>query len=244
MLQEIGGTCTMQIVIGIGVLLLAYIVGSIPFGLLIVKLKTGEDIRLVESGRTGGTNAMRVAGLGVGLLTVFMDILKSASTVWLAQALVPDAHLLHVLAPVAAIIGHNYSIFLPERNEQGKVVRLRGGAGGASAVGGAFGLWGPSILIIFPLGALFFFTVGIASITTMSVAFFAIIIFSVRAWLGLAPWTYVLYGVLAEILLIWALRPNLQNLFAGNERIVRQSLHGWIKAKREKQKPHPGNHVA
>ena len=75
----------MQIVIGIGVLLLAYIIGSIPFGLLIAKLKTGKDIRLVESGRTGGTNAMRVAGLGVGLLTVFMDILKSASTVWLAQ---------------------------------------------------------------------------------------------------------------------------------------------------------------
>jgi len=234
----------MQIVIGIGVLLLAYIIGSIPFGLLIVKLKTGKDIRTVESGRTGGTNAMRVAGLGVGLLTVFMDILKSASTVWLAQAFLPDAHLLHALAPIMAIIGHNYSIFLPERNEQGKVVRLRGGAGGASSVGGAFGLWGPSILIIVPLGALVFFTVGIASITTMSVAFFAIIIFAVRAWLGLTPWVYVLYGVLAEILLIWALRPNLKSLFAGNERIVRQSLHGWIKAKREKQEPHPGNNVA
>jgi len=234
----------MQILIAIGVLLLGYIIGSIPFGLLIVKFKTGKDVRLVESGRTGGTNAMRAAGLGAGLLTAIMDILKGASAVWLAKAIMPDAYLLHALAPVAAILGHNYSIFLPERNEQGKFVRLRGGAGGAPSVGGAFGLWGMSILIIFPLGALFFFTVGIASITTMSVALFAIIIFTVRALLGVGPWEYVLYGVLAELLLVWALRPNLQKLFAGKERVVRQSLHGWIRAKREKQEPHTSNHIA
>ena len=234
----------MQIVIGIGVLLLGYVIGSIPFGLLIVKLKTGQDIRSIESGRTGGTNALRAAGLGAGLLTAFLDILKGATAAWLARALVPDTYLLHALTPVAAIIGHNYSIFLPERNEQGRIVKLRGGAGGSPAVGGAFGLWGPSILIVFPLGALFFFTIGIASITTMSVALLAIIIFTVRAWMGVGPWAYVLYGVLAELLLIWALRPNLKKLFSGNERIVRQSLHGWIKAKRENNEPHTGNNVA
>jgi glycerol-3-phosphate acyltransferase PlsY len=231
----------MQTVMSIGVLLIAYIIGSIPFGWLIVKLKTGKDIRVIESGRTGGTNALRAAGLGAGLLTAFMDILKGAVPVWIARAVLPDVHLLHVLAPIAAIIGHNYSIFVPERNEQGRIVRLKGGAGGAPAVGGAFGLWGPSIFIIFPLGALIFFTVGIASITTMSVAFFAIIIFAIRAWLGLTPWADVLYGVLAELLLIWALRPNLKKLFAGQERIVKQSLHGWIKSKRETQQPNHGN---
>jgi glycerol-3-phosphate acyltransferase PlsY len=231
----------MQIVIGIGVLLLSYIIGAIPFGWLIVKLKTGQDIRVIESGRTGGTNAMRAAGFWAGILTALMDILKGATAVWIARAILPDAHLLHVLAPIAAIIGHNYSIFMPERNEQGRVVRLRGGAGGASAVGGAFGLWGLSIFIIVPLGALVFFTLGIASITTMSVAFFAIVIFAIRAWLGLSSWLYVLYGVLAELLLIWALRPNLKRLFSGQERIVRQSLHGWIKSKRERQQPNHGS---
>jgi len=222
-------------------MLLAYFIGSIPFGWLIVKLKTGKDIRVIESGRTGGTNALRAAGLGAGLLTAFMDILKGASAVWIAKAVIPDAHLLHVLAPIAAIIGHNYSIFVPERNEQGRIVRLKGGAGGAPAVGGAFGLWGLSILIIFPLGALIFFTLGIASITTMSVALSAIIVFGVRAWLGFSPWIDVLYGVLAELLLVWALRPNLKKLFAGEERIVRQSLHGWIRSKREAQQPNHGN---
>lgn len=231
----------MQIVIGIGVLLLSYSIGSIPFGWLIVKLKTGQDIRLIESGRTGGTNAMRAAGFWAGLLTAIMDILKGAVAVWVSKALIPDIHLLHVLAPIAAILGHNYSIFVPKRDEQGRIVGLCGGAGGAPAVGGAFGLWGPSIFIIFPLGALVFFTVGIASITTMSVAFFAVIIFTIRSWLGLTPWIDILYGVLAEFLLIWALRPNLKKLFSGQERIVRQSLHGWIKSKRETHKPNHGN---
>jgi glycerol-3-phosphate acyltransferase PlsY len=230
----------MQIVISIGVLLLSYILGSIPFGLLIVKLKTGKDIRGIESGRTGGTNAMRAAGFWAGLLTAFMDILKGATAVWIAKVFVPDLHLVHVLAPVAAIIGHNYSIFMPERNEQGRIVRLRGGAGGAPALGGAIGLWGPSIIIIFPLGAIVFFTLGIASITTMSVAFFTTVLFGVRAWLGLMPWMDVVYGLLAEFLLIWALRPNIQKLFSGKERIVRQSLHGWIKSKHDAQQPDHG----
>jgi len=231
----------MQIVISIGVFLLSYFVGSIPFGWLIVKLKTGQDIRAVESGRTGGTNALRAAGLWAGLLTVFLDILKGALAVWIAKAVLPGLHLVHVLAPIAAILGHNYSIFVPKRDEQGRIVGLRGGAGGAPAVGGAFGLWGPSIFIIPPLGALIFFTIGIASITTMSVAFFAMVIFSIRTWLGLTPWIDILYGVLAEVLLLWALRPNLKKLFSGQERIVRQSLHGWIRSKREPQQPNHSN---
>lgn len=231
----------MQIAISIGMLLLAYIIGSFPFGWLIVKLKTGKDIRVIESGRTGGTNAMRAAGFWAGLLTAIMDILKGASAVWIAQAILPEVHLLHILAPIAAILGHNYSIFVPKRNEQGRIIGLKGGAGGAPALGGAFGLWGPSIFIVFPLGALVFFTLGIASVTTMSVAFSAMVIFAVRAWLGNGPWIDVLYGVLAAILLIWALRPNLKKLFAGEERIVKQSLNGWIRAKREKQQPNHSN---
>lgn len=227
----------MEIVTSIAVLLLSYVIGSIPFGWLVVKLKTGKDIREVESGRTGGTNALRAAGFWAGLLTALLDILKGALAVWVARAILPGVHLLHVLAPVAAIVGHNYSIFVPKRNEQGRIVGLRGGAGGAPAVGGAIGLWGPSIFIIFPLGALVFFTLGIASITTMSVAFFTTILFAIRAWLGLMPWIDVAYGLLAQFLLIWALRPNIKKLFAGNERIVKQSLHGWIRSKRDPQQP-------
>ena len=223
----------MQIVFDIALILLAYVFGSIPFGLLIVKLKTGKDIREVESGRTGGTNAMRAAGFWAGFATAMLDILKGAVGVWVARWLSPDQTWVHVLAPIAAILGHNYSVFLIERDENGKIIRFRGGAGGAPSVGGAMGLWPGSILIILPLGMLTFFSIGIASITTMAVALFAIIVFAIRASQGLLPWAYVWYGVGAELLLIWALRPNLKKLFEGNERVVKYSLNGWLRARRE-----------
>jgi glycerol-3-phosphate acyltransferase PlsY len=224
----------MQTLIGIGAVLIGYVLGSIPFGLLIVKIKTGKDIREIESGRTGGTNAMRAAGFWAGLLTAIMDIMKGAAAVWIAEALVPTLEVIHLLAPVAAIIGHNYSIFLLNREEDGRL-RFHGGAGGAPALGGAVGFWPWSLPIVFILGASVFFTLGIASVTTMSVALFVTVIFAIRAYMGLMPWTDVLYGILAGGLLLWALRPNIRKLLTGNERVVKYSLNGWLRAKKEAQ---------
>src|SRR5512138_541874 len=152
----------MQTLIGIGAVILGYIIGSIPFGLLIVKMKTGKDIRTIESGRTGGTNAVRAAGFGAGLLTAILDILKGAVSVWIAEFLLPDGHLVHILAPIAAILGHNYSLFLIDRDANGKL-RFHGGAGGAPALGGAMGLWPWMFPIAFTVGAIVWFTLGIAS---------------------------------------------------------------------------------
>lgn len=227
----------MQLLIDAGLVLMGYLIGSIPSGLIIVKLKTGKDIRQVESGRTGGTNAMRAAGFWAGLLTALLDILKGATAVWLAQWLSPASNWVHTLAPIAAILGHNYSLYLPEYDEKGRFKRLRGGAGGAPALGGAIGLWIPSVLIILPLGALVFFTVGYASVTTLSVAFFAILVFALRLAMGApgASWTDVLYGVIAMALLTWALRPNIKKLLDGTERVVSISLHGRAKAKQQQR---------
>lgn len=226
----------MQYLTDAGMLLAAYLFGSIPFGLLLVKMINGKDLRAVESGRTGGTNAFRAAGFGAGLLTAILDILKSALTVWLARALTPHAWI-HVLAPVAAVIGHNHSIFLPERGADGRL-HLRGGAGGAAALGGTFGLWSPALPIMLPLGLLIWWGIGYASVTTLSIGLMTMIIFSVRAALGLAPWAYVLYGLLVELLMIWALRPNIKRLIAGTER-----RHGLPVKLREKQaRNKPSNH--
>ncbi|MRR30251.1 glycerol-3-phosphate acyltransferase, partial [bacterium] len=63
-------------------LLLAYLAGAIPFGWVVVKIASGKDIRTVESGRTGGTNAMRAAGFLAGLFTAGLDVLKGFSTYW------------------------------------------------------------------------------------------------------------------------------------------------------------------
>ena len=100
----------MQVLVDAILLLAGYVIGSIPFGLIIVKLMTGKDIRSVASGRTGGTNAMRAAGPWAGVLTAVLDILKAAATVWLAKGLTPNVWV-HTLAPIAAVIGHNYSLF-------------------------------------------------------------------------------------------------------------------------------------
>jgi glycerol-3-phosphate acyltransferase PlsY len=215
-----------------GAVVFGYILGSIPFGMLIVKMKTGRDLREIESGRTGGTNTLRAAGFWAGLLTAILDILKGAASAWIAQAVSPDNPVVHVLAPVCAIIGHNYSIFLVRRDEDGRL-RFHGGAGGAPALGGAVGLWGWMFPIAFGAGALIWFTVGIASVTTMAIGLIVTAVFAIRAYLGLQNPIDILYGVLALFLLIWSLRPNIRKLIEGRERVVSLSLNGWLRARRE-----------
>lgn len=230
----------MQYLLDAGVLLASYLIGSIPFGLIVVKIISGKDIRTVASGRTGGTNAMRAAGPWAGFLTAILDIFKSAGMVWLAQAMTANLWI-HALAPILVILGHNYSIFLIERDPRGRL-HLRGGAGGAAAGGGAFGLWPPMAFILIPAAALIWYGIGYASITTLSIGLIASAVFGVRAALGLGPWEYVVYGVLAEILMIWALRPNIRRLLNGRERRhglptqLRQRRLARVKAERKAMK--------
>lgn len=219
-----------ELLLSILVIVLSYLLGSIPFGLLVVKFATGKDIRQVESGRTGGTNALRAGGCLAGAFTTIFDFLKGMVAVLLVRLLIPPDVTwrvwIEVLAPIAAILGHNYSIFLMERNDRGQL-RLRGGAGGATTVGGAAGLWWPSALIIIPIAVGILFGIGYASVATMSMAVLAFLIFAYQAWVGALPWQYIFYGILAEIILVIALRPNIVRLMNGTERLV-----GW-RAKRK-----------
>lgn len=205
----------------LAVIVICYLIGSIPFGWIFVKIKTGKDIRDVQSGRTGGTNAMRAAGLPIGLYTAFTDIYKGTYSVQIAMTADPNNYLLHALAGVAAIIGHNYSIFLLQRSPTGRW-RLAGGAGGGTCLGGSIGLWATSGLIILPLAILIFYFVGYASVTTISVAVLSIIIFSIKAYQGVFPWEYIVFGIASLGLLLWALKRNLIALRNGTER-----LHGF-----------------
>lgn len=205
---------------------LAYLIGSIPFGYFFVKLFAGRDVREVGSGRTGGTNAMRAAGFKAGFLTTFADLFKSALSVWIAQWLLPveTQALGMALAGLAAIIGHNYSIYMG----------FKGGAGGAPCAGGALAMWPPSFLIIVPLGALILWGVGYASVATMSAAVIVTAIFVYRAYVLQAPGAevaFVGYGIGSMLLLAWALRPNFQRLLRGEERLV-----GWRAKQRSTEK--------
>ena len=209
----------MEILRILSVLLLAYLVGSIPSGWIVVKIATGKDVLKVESGRTGGTNAMRAAGFFAGLVTALLDVLKGVSTGWIVSWLMPGDVWLQVLAAVLAIIGHNYSVFLLKLDENGKL-RFRGGAGGATALGGAIALWPQAWMVILPLAVLVFLLVGYASVTTISIAASALLVFIYRAAVGTSPWVYVLYGALALAIVVIALRPNLERLKRGTERMV------------------------
>jgi glycerol-3-phosphate acyltransferase PlsY len=202
-----------------GVLALAYGLGSIPFGFLLVKLTHGIDVMEVASGRTGGTNTMRAAGFGLGFITSLLDILKSAIAVWIARYLFPTSFWFHVLVGLMAVIGHNYSVFLIKIGNEGKV-EIGGGAGGTPAVGSLVGLWWPSILILVPAGYLIVMVIGYASLATMSLPLIGSLILLIRFLYFDQPWEYVFSGLLAEIIIIWALRPNIQRLLNGTERVV------------------------
>lgn len=225
----------MQISLILAVVIIGYILGSIPPGLLVVKLRTGKDVRQIESGRTGGTNVLRAAGFWAALITVIFDIGKGFFAVWLAKYFLPELYWVHVFSGAAAILGHNHSLFLPEFDENRKLKRLRGGAGGTPALGAAIGLWGQASLIILPVGIVFFFTLGYASITTLSVATAAILVFGIR-YLN-DPLNnhleYVAFGVIALTLLSLALRPNFEKLKNGTERVIPISLHHYLKKKKE-----------
>lgn len=204
-----------------------YVLGSIPFGLLIVRKVRGRDIRHWYSGRTGGTNVGRVAGFKAGFATAVLDVLKAMGAVWLARFATGGVAGFEVAAGLAAILGHNYSIFMIHR-EEGKL-RMSGGAGGAASLGAAAGLWPPALLIILPLIPLIYFGIGYASVTTMSIAFLSAVLFLLRALLGAGPWAYFFYGVLAELIVVWALRPNIARLLKGEERLV-----GWRAQRKNK----------
>lgn len=97
-------------------LILAYLLGSIPFGHLIVKLKTGQDVRSSGSGATGATNVLRTAGKTLGILTFILDIVKGVVAVVLARWLtgVGSSNTTWVVAGAAilAIVGHIFPVWL------------------------------------------------------------------------------------------------------------------------------------
>ncbi len=224
----------MEVVTFVLCIMTSYLLGAIPFGLIIVKIGTGKDVRGVGSGRTGGTNAMRAAGVFAGFLTAFFDVLKGASTFFLVNWFSPGNAWLQVVCGLAAILGHNYSIFLIRRNEEGKL-HLTGGAGGATCLGGAIAIWPPIWSFILIIGLLVYIGIGFASVATMSIALIATGVFIYRAAMGYASWVYVVYGIAAELLLIWALRPNIKRLIDGTERSV--GIRSYIQRRKAGKRP-------
>ncbi|HBF41243.1 MAG TPA: hypothetical protein DDW19_05590 [Anaerolineaceae bacterium] len=212
--------------------LLSYLIGALPVGWIIVKVFTGRDVREVGSGRVGGTNVMRAAGFIPGLMTAALDIGKGILAGMVAVWLMPGNTWVKFVAVTLAVVGQIFSIFLVEKRADGKW-HLRGGAGGSTTLGGAIALWPGSLVILVPLVVLVYVVVGYASVTTISIAFFSLILFGCRALYGSGSWVHVLYGVLSLFIVVHALAPNIARLKAGTERVV--GLRAWLLKKKSSQ---------
>ncbi len=191
--------------------LIGYLIGSIPVGYLVIYLLKGEDIRNHGSGRTGGTNALRAGGYGAGFLTMTGDALKGYAAVMLARMILGPAALTAVVAGLAAVCGHNWSIYLG----------FKGGAGTAPNIGAAVAFWPLAALYLIPLVPLTLYLIGYASVTSLLIAALVLLTFVTRAALNADPnWWYAAYGLAAAIAVVWALRPNIKRLREGTERLV------------------------
>ena len=199
----------MSILVSIIVIISAYLLGSIPMGVLAVRATTGKDVREVGSGRIGGTNVLRAAGPWVALASGLGDGAKGLLAVLLARAC-GGMPLVGALAGLAAVLGHNYSIF----------IGFKGGAGTATTIGGAIGLWPWYSIILIGVGAIIVWTTRYASLGSITVALLLPITLALRAWLVGVPWAYLIYGLGTAALTLWALRPNIRRLLDGCERQV------------------------
>ena len=197
------------IIVGI-VLLLSYLIGSIPTGYIIVKLKTGQDIRTVGSGSTGATNVKRVLGKKWFFTVMLLDAFKGALPVILAKMWAGDISgvgLFPVLAAVAVILGHSKPIFL----------QFKGGKSVASGVGTILALnWQVGVVIAVVWAVITYFSkyVSLGSIIALGLSPF------IMHYIGHAPVGYTAYCAVGAIYIIYLHRQNIVRLLKGEENKV------------------------
>ena len=207
----------------VAVVIIAYVLGSIPFGLMIGKLKKGVDIREQGSGKTGATNLMRVAGTKLGLLALVLDVVKATGAVLLAALIVDRGagvltiggasvywqHIAQVAAGLAAVAGHNWPIF----------AKFRGGRGVTAYFG--------TLFAIFPPAGIFGAEVlAIAALRSRHMSLGSLL-GAVATWCLMLPLTiiyhllppiYLVYGFVVIALIAYEHRDNVKRLRQGTER--------------------------
>lgn len=189
-------------------LLIAYLLGAVPFGYLLVRLKTGQDVRTMGSGNIGATNVLRTTGRWPAILVLLLDIAKGFFAVWFAGALLDQAPLGMSAAVLAVVAGHAFPVFL----------KFRGGKAVASCVG-AFLYLAPLALLV----ALAAFVLVVARSRYISLgSISAAATLPLAVWLVNRPdWVITAAGALAGGFIIWRHRENIQRLRAGTENVFR-----------------------
>ncbi len=179
----------------------SYLIGSIPFGLIVGKLWANIDVREYGSGNIGTSNVLRTVGPGAAIVVFALDVGKGAMAVYLGS--LAGAELVKIMAGVAAIAGHNWPIYL----------RFKGGKGVATSLGAVISLT-PIVALI--LLGLWIIIVGITRYISLA-SLAAAVLFPVFLIISHAPMAYILAGVLISAFAIYRHRSNIQRLLAGTE---------------------------
>jgi len=187
---------------------LAYLIGTIPFGLLVVKLTTGKDVRESGSGNIGATNVLRTTGRLAGVLTLVLDIAKAFVAVWLADRLSNGNVLWMSLAALAVLLGHAFPVWLS----------FKGGKAVAAFVG-AFAYLTPvpllAVAVIFVALVAWTRYLSLGSIVAAG-------LFPLACWMILHPdWPVLAVAIASAILITYRHKSNIQRIRAGNENVFR-----------------------
>jgi glycerol-3-phosphate acyltransferase PlsY len=200
----------------VAVALIGYLLGSIPFGILVSKVARGIDIRMFGSGKTGTANVIRTAGGRAGAVTMILDLSKASAAVLIAWAIVPT-HAAQVVAALAAIMGHIWSVY----------IKFHGGRGVATYVGALLAMnWLIGLctaVIILGIARLSrYMSLGsIVGIVASFLAMLALMIWGSRPpviYLTVVPAVQVIFCGLAAVIVLIQHRDNVQRLLTGTER--------------------------
>jgi glycerol-3-phosphate acyltransferase PlsY len=180
----------------------AYLLGSIPFGYLIVRGKIGADIRETGSGGTGATNVSRRAGKTAGVLTLLLDAAKGCAAVLIAKALTGDDWVI-AAAAIAALVGHIFPVWLG----------FRGGKGVATGVG-IFVVLAPIALLC--AGVIFVAIVALTRYVSLG-SIVAAVLIPVIVWWQTDLRSLLTAAIVAAALIVFAHRGNIKRLASRTE---------------------------
>ncbi len=186
-----------------------YFLGAFPTGYIVGRLWRGIDIREYGSGRTGGANILRTVGTLPAAITALGDVGKGVVAVLVARALWHN-EAAAVVAALAALVGHNWSLFLA----------WRGGAGVGTTFGGLLVLEPVTTLGVAFLGFLVTLISRYVSLGSLAFAFLIPLALLGQRLLLRGSWEHLAYGILAGGIIIFAHRPNIGRLLKGTERQI------------------------
>ncbi|MCL0044370.1 glycerol-3-phosphate 1-O-acyltransferase PlsY [Dehalococcoidia bacterium] len=196
------------------ILPLAYLLGSISWGLIIGKMRRGIDVRDHGSGATGVTNVLRTLGPRMAGLVLIADVSKGTVAVILARVFI-DTSLGEAIAGILVIIGHSWPAFS----------RFQGGRGVTTGIGAM-------VVMSLPIAAIgvaiFLPTVLISRYVSLGSVFSVIgtmIVAFIMVWVGAEPWEYLIYVTIGGCVILWRHQGNIQRLINGTERRLWQKVN-------------------